>query len=152
MYGFDASPKALEIAEYWLKEEGFPVNLIHHRMEHRFPYDDGFFDAVISIQVIHHNLMKDIQFSVSEVERVLSDKGLVFITVPIINVGPIEHEKDWNLEKVEDGTFIPRAGPESGILHHYFSESELRTTFSSFEFLDLYIDTTGHRCFLGEKK
>jgi SAM-dependent methyltransferase len=152
MYGFDASPRALEIAEHWLKEEGFHVNLIHHRMEHRFPYDDAFFDALLSIQVIHHNLMEDIQYSVSEIKRVLGDKGLIFISVPILNVGPIEHEKDWDLEKVEDGTFIPRKGPESGIPHHYFSESELRTTFNSFEILDLYVDPTGHRFLIGQKK
>jgi hypothetical protein len=89
---------------------------------------------------------------VSEVERVLNDNGLIFISVPILNVGPIEHEKDWALEKVEDGTYIPRKGPESGIPHHYFSEAELRRTFSSFEILDIYTDSTGHRCLIGEKK
>ena len=57
-----------------------------------------------------------------------------------------------DLEEVEDSTYIPRAGPESGIPHHYFTESELRKTFNSFEILDLYIDATGHRCLLGEQK
>ena len=101
---------------------------------------------------IHHNLLKDIQYSVSECERVLTRNGLIFISVPILNVGPIEHEKDWALQKVEDSTYIPQAGPESGIPHHYFSESDLRNTFRSFEILDIYVDETGHRCLLGEKK
>ena len=152
MYGFDASPQALAIAEKWLKEEGLEADLVLHQMEKRFPYEDSYFEAIISIQVIHHNLLKDIQYSVSECERVLTRNGLIFISVPILNVGPIEHEKDWALQKVEDSTYIPQAGPESGIPHHYFSESELRKTFSSFEILDIYVDETGHRCLLGEKK
>lgn len=152
MYGFDASPNALMIAEQWLSEEELNAELVCHQMENRFPYDDAFFHAILSIQVIHHNLMKDIQYSVSEIERVLGDKGLVFISVPILNVGPIEHEKDWDLKRVEEGTYIPNAGPESGIPHHYFTESELRNTFNAFEVLDLFIDSTGHRCLLGVKK
>jgi ubiquinone/menaquinone biosynthesis C-methylase UbiE len=152
MYGFDASPKALEIAKNWLKEEGLVAELFLHQMEKQFPYGDAFFDAILSIQVIHHNFLKDIQYSINECERVLTRNGLIFISVPILNVGPIEHEKDWALEKVEDSTYIPRAGPESGIPHHYFTETELRSVFSSFEILDLYVDSTGHRFLIGEKK
>ncbi|MFX1316241.1 MAG: class I SAM-dependent methyltransferase, partial [Promethearchaeota archaeon] len=59
VYGIDASPKALEISRQWLNEEGLDGELQLHRMEDKFPYRDNFFDVIISIQVIHHNLMKD---------------------------------------------------------------------------------------------
>jgi SAM-dependent methyltransferase len=152
MYGFDASPRALDIAKKWLKEEGLVAELFHHQMEKQFPYEDAFFDAILSIQVIHHNFLKDIQYSIGECERVLTRNGLIFISVPILNVGPIEHEMDWALKEVEDNTYIPQTGPESGIPHHYFTKTELRSVFSSFRILDLYVDSTGHRFLIGEKK
>ena len=87
VYGFDASPKALSMAQEWLQEENLTACLREHLMENPFPYDTDFFDTVISIQVIHHNLMKDIKKTVSEIERVLSPGGLLFVTFPILHPG-----------------------------------------------------------------
>ena len=60
MSGFDASVNALSLAEKWLQEENLTANICEHHMERPFPYQDNFFDAVLSIQVIHHNLIHDI--------------------------------------------------------------------------------------------
>ena len=64
-YGFDVSQSALSLAHEWLEEEGLHATIIMHRMEKRFPYGDSFFDAVISTQVIHHNRLREILFTVS---------------------------------------------------------------------------------------
>ncbi len=111
-----------------------------------------FFDAVISIQVIHHNLMQNILTTVKEVERVLKIGGYLFITVPILGPKPENPEDDWKLHQVEDGTFIPQSGPESGIPHHYFTEEELVEVFRNFKVLEMYKDITNHRCLLGIQK
>lgn len=152
VYGIDSSEHALILAKRWLQEEGLSANLCEHRMEKIFPYDDNFFDAVISIQVIHHNLIQDIFSTVREIERVLSPAGYIFITVPILGPKPENPDDDWELKMIEDGTYIPQRGPESGLPHHYFTEDELLKTFSNFEKLRLYIDQTNHRCFLGKKR
>ncbi|MFW9806909.1 MAG: class I SAM-dependent methyltransferase, partial [Candidatus Thorarchaeota archaeon] len=68
--GFDISPRALSMAEEWLNEERLSAALCEHSMELPFPYADDFFDAVISTQVIHHNLMKNIMKTINEIERV----------------------------------------------------------------------------------
>jgi SAM-dependent methyltransferase len=152
VYGFDSSPLALSIAQEWLDEEGLNAELIEHRMECTFPYEDEFFDAVISIQVIHHNLMRNIRNTVSEIERVLKQGGVVFFTFPILSRKLARKEDDWDLEQVEYRTFIPRKGPESGIPHHYFTTREIPDVFRAFEIFETFFDATNHQCILGIKK
>jgi SAM-dependent methyltransferase len=152
MDGLDSSPHAIELTQKWLKEEGLTATIREHLMERSFPYQDTSFDALISVQVIHHNLLKDILFTISEIERVLKPRGLIFVTVPILGSKPINPEKEWHLHQVESGTYIPQKGPESGIPHHYFTEDELCEAFNRFELLEIYMDSTDHRCLLGVKR
>lgn len=150
VYGLDASPKGLEIAKQWLSEESISAKLIQHRIETRFPFEDGFFDAVISTQVIHHNLLKDILFTVKEIARILRKEGYIFITFPTLNGG--SKIDKWELKEVEKGTFIPLSGPEKGLYHHFFTIEEIYEIFESFDILKVYIDKTNHRAILGKKK
>ncbi len=150
IYGFDASPKAISIAKEWLAEENLNVKIKLNRMEAKFPYADNFFDAVISIQVIHHNKMKDILMTVREIERVLRKGGVIFITFPRLEGrGGLD---DWKLKEVERGTYIPQAGQEKGLPHHFFTMEEIHDVYSSFNLLEIYNDRKRHRAILGIKK
>lgn len=151
-YGFDVSISALTLAREWLAEEGLSAAVEEHRMEEPFPYDTDFFDAVISTQVIHHNRMKDVLFTVSEIERVLRPGGLLFVTFPVFSEVPSEGKMDWKLEQIEPGTYVPQRGPEAGIPHHYFTEDEIYSVFSNFNIQSIHLDETRHRCVLGIKK
>ncbi|MFW9926198.1 MAG: class I SAM-dependent methyltransferase, partial [Candidatus Thorarchaeota archaeon] len=124
------------------------AHLREHSMEQPFPYDTDFFDAVISVQVIHHNLMEDIKKTIKEIERVLKPEGLLFVTFPVLHSGPIEEYRNWNLMKIEEGTYIPQKGLERGILHHYFSLEEIPEVFGDFDISDIFLDDTDHRCVL----
>lgn len=150
VYGFDAAPNALTMAQEWLQEEKLVASLKEHLMEKPFPYVDDFFDAVISIQVIHHNLMINIKKTISEIERVLKPGGLLFVTFPILHPGPVKNKRYWKLVKIEEGTYIPQKGIESGIPHHYFTLEEIPEVFSSFKILSIFIDDTDHRCVLAK--
>ncbi|MFX1497161.1 MAG: class I SAM-dependent methyltransferase [Promethearchaeota archaeon] len=150
VYGLDASPKGLEIAHQWLSEEKLTAKLIQHSIEKSLPFENDFFDAIISTQVIHHNLMKDILFTVKEIERILRKGGFIFVTFPILN-GGTKIDK-WELKEIEKGTFIPLSGPEKGLYHHFFTIEEIYEIFKSFEILKVYIDKTKHRAILGLKK
>ena len=150
VYGLDASPKALEISRNWLEQEGKSCDLKLQRVEHKLPYENEFFDAIISIQVIHHNLLEEIKFTIKEMERILKSKGLVYITYPLFGLG--SKLERWELKKVEKGTYIPQDGPEAGLPHHFFTEEEAYELFGHFTILEIYNDKTKHKALLAEKK
>ncbi len=149
MYGFDASPKAISLANQWLEEENMKADLKLHRMEEKFPYEEKFFDAVISIKVIHHNKMKDIFRTIKQIKRVLRKGGFIFITFPRLgdawgNYG--------NLKEIEKGTYLPQKGKEKGLLHHFFTLEEIQDVFKSFDLIEVYDEGKNHRAILGIKK
>ncbi|MBN2229701.1 MAG: class I SAM-dependent methyltransferase [Candidatus Thorarchaeota archaeon] len=152
MYGFDSSSNAVDLTNKWLEEENLTATVSNHLMQDRFLYPSTFFDAVISIQVIHHNMLKDIIFTIREMERVTRTGGYVFFSVPILGPKPNNSKDDWELQEVEPGTFIPRSGPESGIPHHFFTEDEIFSLFNGFNILEIFVGNTDHRCVLGIKK
>jgi SAM-dependent methyltransferase len=149
VFGIDASPTAISIAKEWLKEENLKADLKLHRMEKKFPYEANFFDAIISIQVIHHNLIKDILITVSEIVRVLRKGGIIFITFP--HLGGTWHERP-NLKEIEKGTYIPQKEKEKGLPHHFFTIDEIYEVFHLFKLQEIYDDRKNHRAILGIKK
>jgi len=149
VYGMDASPKGISIAKQWLSEENLKAEIIIHRMEEKFPYKDNFFDAIISIQVIHHNKMKNIIITVSEIERVLKKGGIIFITFPRLE--DRTGLEEWELKEIEKNTYIPQAGQEKGLPHHFFTIEEIHEVFHAFNLLEIYDDRKRHRAVLGIK-
>ncbi|MFX0048308.1 MAG: class I SAM-dependent methyltransferase [Candidatus Hermodarchaeota archaeon] len=148
VYGLDGSPIGLEITKNWLTEENLTSELTCQKIEEKFPYVEGFFDAIISIQVIHHNLIKDIMCTVNEINRILKTKGLIFITFPILQNFYV---KKQNMKKVEKRTYIPLTGQEKGLPHHFFTISEIKRVFSAFKLCEIYIDKTNHHAIFGYK-
>ncbi|NVM16714.1 MAG: class I SAM-dependent methyltransferase [Candidatus Lokiarchaeota archaeon] len=148
VYGLDGSPNGLEITKNWLIAENLSAELTCQKIEHEFPYIDGFFDAVISIQVMHHNLMKDIMITVNEIKRILKPEGFIFLTFPLLQNFYNMLDK---MEKVETGTYIPLTGEEKGLAHHFFTVAEIKRVFRTFNLTEIYIDETNHRAILGQK-
>jgi SAM-dependent methyltransferase len=121
-------------------------------MADRLQYEDGFFDAVISVQVIHHADSATIRRIVEEIARILRAGGLLFVTVPQLKDGGPYAWWGTNFEQVEPHTFVPLDGPEKGLLHHYFTVEELREVFGGFDIADIHIDSVDHYCVLGFKR
>jgi ubiquinone/menaquinone biosynthesis C-methylase UbiE len=133
-----------------LREEEMSVEIICCRSEHKYPYNDNYFDAIISIQVIHHNYMANILKSVEEIKRVLRKGGFIYITFPYLKKNI--KNNNWDLKRIDENTFVPQKGKEKGLVHHFFSSEEIETIFASFELIKNYIDKTDHRAILGIKK
>jgi SAM-dependent methyltransferase len=146
VYGLDNSRAGIDIAGKWLKNEGLSASLCMQEMTEKLPYGDSFFDAVISVQVIHHARADVISNIVKELERVLKKGGVIFITVPK------EKNQAKKFMQIEPHTFVPLDGPEKGLPHHYFTPEELRIFFGSFSITDIHLDPTGHYCLSGFKK
>ena len=97
VYGTDISETALAMTEKWLKSENLSAELLIHDLSSKLPFVDDFFDAVISVQVIHHARIGTIRKVIKEIERDLKPRGLIFVTVPIYK-GPItDIKKDLGL-------------------------------------------------------
>jgi 2-polyprenyl-3-methyl-5-hydroxy-6-metoxy-1,4-benzoquinol methylase len=74
VYGMDAFAHGVELA----KQRG--VKAVVAAADARFPFEDGFFDAVYSMDVIEH--IVDTDLYVNEMKRVLRPGGALVITTP----------------------------------------------------------------------
>jgi SAM-dependent methyltransferase len=146
VYGLDSSPEGIEASRQWLFNKKLVADLRVHDMTDRLPFDDGFFDAVVSVQVIHHAELATIRHVVREVTRVLKPGGFVFVTVPKIK------NQARTFEQIEENTFVPLDGPEKGLPHHYFTAPELREIFSAFDIRDIRVDGVKHYCLSAFKR
>jgi SAM-dependent methyltransferase len=117
-----------------------------HDIATRFPYPDAYFDAVVSVQVIHHAVIKTIQTVADEIDRVCRPGGILFLTVPAVR------NQGQRFQEVEPNTFVPLDGPEIGLPHHFFTPVELSLLFPRFEKLDIHMDDVEHLCFTAAKR
>ena len=104
---------------------------------------------MISIQVIHHAKLKEIEKCISEIERVIKKDGTIFITVT-----KCKYHKDKKLEMklIEPKTYIILSGFEKGVPHHLFSKKTLKEHFKNFKNKKIWTDKMDHYCLLGFKK
>lgn len=138
VFGFDNSPHGLLLAQRDLRTAQLDAQLQLGDFLDPLPYRDGAFDAVVSTQVIHHAEMQTIHRVVTEIERVLAPGGLLFLTVPKYKT------QASTFRQIEKGTFVPEDGPEKGIPHHYFDESELCGLLSNFDIFSFTVDRADH--------
>ena len=146
VFGLDNSPEGIQATQKWLAEQGLEAELIQSNMSDPLPYEDSFFDAVISVQVMHHGNTATVHSIAREITRVTRQGGLVYITVATLKM----LSNEW--EEVEPNTFIPLDGPEKGLLHHFFTIEELKDTYSSFNIVDIHFDAHKHHCMTAWKK
>ncbi len=146
VYGIDSSPEGIEITRNWLKKEGVTADLRLGTMTEPLPYENDFFDAVVSVQVIHHARIAEIRKIVGEIARVLKNGGIVFVTVPK------QKSQAEAFQEIEPNTFIPLDGLEKGLPHHYFTPEELRDLFNDFTITDIHLDSVEHYCLLAAMK
>jgi len=145
VFGLDNSPEGIEITRGSLEKEGLAADLQLRGMTEKFPYEDAFFDAVISVQVIHHADSATIKDIVREIARVLKKDGFICITVPMVR------DQGITFREIEPNTFVPLDGAEKGLPHHYFTPEELKELFEDFSVTDIHLDSTNHYCLTAAK-
>lgn len=146
VHGVDSSRHAVRLAREWLESRQLRAHVILHDITAPLPYSSEYFDAVISIQVVHHAVSETIQRIVREIERVAKPQALIFVTVPRAR------NQASRFEEIEPGTLVPLDGPEKGLPHHFFTAEELASMFSNFNRFDLHVDRADHLCFTGTKR
>ncbi|PIN87207.1 hypothetical protein COV19_00970 [Candidatus Woesearchaeota archaeon CG10_big_fil_rev_8_21_14_0_10_44_13] len=148
VYAIDVSDEGLRQTREWLKQKGLKANLKKASCYKRFPFEDDFFDAVISTQVIHHNYIKKVRYCISEIERVLRPGGIVFITVTTSKYGKVR--KRTRLKNLAPRTYVNLGEWERGIPHYIYNMKLLRKDFRNFRILKL--TKNSHYCLLGKLK
>lgn len=148
VYGMDNSKSGLKQTKEWLRSLSLQAKLKNADCYKKFPYKNNFFDAIVSVQVIHHARIEDIRFCISEIERVLNLGGIVFVTVPKTKTNKFRSKT----KMIAPRTFVPLDGHEVGTPHYLFNKELLRDNFKNFKILDLYTDEHKHYCLLGKLK
>ncbi len=143
--GFDNSARGLLLARQDLLNEQLDAQLQLGDFRYPLPYRDASFQAVLSVQVIHHAETTSIRKVVAEIERVLAPGGLLFLTVPKYR------NQASRFRQIEAGTFLPEDGPEKGVPHHYFEEGELRELLCGFQIFRFEVDRADHYSLLAWK-
>lgn len=145
--GFDNSPKGIELAQKWVREEHVTADLRVHDMRERYPYDDNTFDAVVASRVIHHGTIQEIRNIIREISRVLKPGGYLHVSVAT------QKKQDTECTEIEPNTWVPLNGNEKGLPHHCFTVEELTKELGDvFHVQDVSYDERNHLSLLARKR
>ena len=92
IYGIDINPKAIEFAKKKTPGQFIQGNL------HQIPFEDNFFDFIVSNDVIYHQEINEEQ-TVREIYRVLKPGGIFFGQVPAFKFLMSPHDKQVHTRK-----------------------------------------------------
>jgi ubiquinone/menaquinone biosynthesis C-methylase UbiE len=155
VYGFDASEIAIKRARKALKKEKLSADLRVWDMTKPLPYEDRFFDALMATRVMHHTYMDTIKRMAKEINRVLKERGFMFLQVPAFSEKAAMKwkEKGFKSEEPEPRTYIYSEGEERGVPHHHFTKEELLGLFENYDVEELHCETEhyGGYCLIARK-
>lgn len=133
--GVDVSRSALMMAGKWSQKEGLARVMLIQAAMTSLPFRDRSFDAVISVSVIHHAVIGDIETTIDEIYRILNRNGLF-----LANLVSVNDPRHGTGERVEENTFrIPEAFEENRFeeLHHFSTKGEVIRLLAGFGSTDV---------------
>jgi len=145
-HGMDTSEEGISQSRKNSKRDSLPVHLTLSSIYERLPYRDCTFDAIICLRALHHGRESQIKSLVEEMERVLRPKGVVYITVPKVD---LSRESKTPTRQIEPRTVVNLEGEEKGVVHYLYDENTLLEHFRSYK-AKLWVDSHGYYCLLGE--
>jgi len=132
--GVDISVTGLAATRQWLADKHLTAHL-HLSDMTALPYPEAHFDGVISLYVIYHNPLANIQRTAAEIERVLRPGGQALLSL----ISTRGHRYGQGRE-IEPDTFLPESGPDANLPHHFFDESGARALLAAFCLVELHLD------------
>ncbi|MBU1197323.1 class I SAM-dependent methyltransferase [Candidatus Micrarchaeota archaeon] len=143
----DNSDEGIQLTRQWLKKRGERARLVKGNAFARLPFPSHYFDAVVSVQVLHHGKIIEIRRAIQEVHRVLRKKGWAFITLT-----KIRHRfKGSKVKELAPRTYWSLNGYEKGAIHYLFTKEKIREEFNDFDVGRIWLDTDKYYCFFARK-
>lgn len=144
--GLDNSPTGLRLTESWLTDQGVSAGLVLADTRWPLPFHVAAFDALLSVQVIHHAYRAAVVGTIQEISRLVRPGGVLLVTVSA--------KLDPNIDylEIEPNTYVPLAGKEKGLPHHLFSPEEVASLFGDFQKIELRVLASIVIVFLAVKK
>ncbi|MGB8253700.1 MAG: class I SAM-dependent methyltransferase [Anaerolineaceae bacterium] len=133
-YGMDLSFSGLQFSREWLARQGHPTRLAMADMT-SLPFANTSFDMVVSMFVIHHNLLAGLRKSIHEIYRMLVPGGYTLLTLN--STRGYRHDTGRQLEP---GTVIPDIGKDRGIPHHFSDLQEIAREFIRFIVREIHLE------------
>lgn len=95
----------LEGSEYAVKEakKRFDMDIRHHYLEEKLPFEDNNFSIVICNQVIEHLPKNTVKFMLKECYRVLKNEGIIVVN------SPCKYSKKERAEETHINLYSPTA-------------------------------------------
>ena len=129
---FDISRSALALLNKRAKTESNGLVFSAQAEMSALPFVNQSFDAIVGNNVLHHSTHSVASLACGEIYRVLRHGGFGYFSV--LSRSDYKYGKG---EFLEPATFVSTAADELGIVHHFFSEEEVRCLFADFDILSL---------------
>ena len=97
------------------------------------PFENNYFDGIICSSVIHHQGLKEIKNSISEMYRVLQANGYI-----LVDFMSIEDDSFGLGKEIEKNTFVGSRQGEENIPHYYTDSDELKELFKGFREIGIF--------------
>ena len=162
VFGIDIAEVGIKLTREWLKKENLQANLKVGNIYEKLPYQDNYFDAVISTQTLHHERIQNIRHAIHEIERVLKPQGIIFITFrkrkfrkfcPNLTIIERYGKQKSRYQVIDSRTYVPIEGGERGLIHYLFNRKLIKREFKNFKIPNIWVDSNGrHYCFWGQLK
>lgn len=151
--GIDIAEDGVRKLETILEEKKLKADLYIGNILKKLPFDNNYFDAIISVQVLQHGTEGQILNTISEIKRIIRPKGFIFITLcGRISNGHIRHCLVKTAKIIAPRTYQPTKGDETGLTHFIYNKALIKKHYRDFKILDLWKDKRDYYCFIAQKK
>ena len=131
VFASDAAPNGIARTRDLLAAHGVSANLAVADMTSS-PWPGLQYHGVLSWDSLHHNRLEATKHTVSLVHEQLIPGGLFLATLKSSKADSFGCGTE-----LEPGTYVRGTGDESGVPHHFFDESGVRSVFANWELLVL---------------
>jgi len=124
--GMDISEESLRLAKQWAANEEVKIEFIQGNFHKKLPFDENSFDAVLAIDTIHYDTRKSMLFTLSEIKRVLKQRGILFVTLPTRIGDVVVTHLIFSKEEIEE-----LIGQEFQIIDSFLDEKKFLCVFAT---------------------